>query len=56
MASQPQPEPDIEEAAARFIREEYLQNPDSDGEIYDAGDMKNAFQAGADWATFNRDI
>lgn len=45
-----------EEAAARFIREDYLQDPGSDGEIYSAGDMITAFLAGADWATFNRDI
>ena len=50
------PDPVAEEAAAQFIRDEYLQDPESDGEIYDAHDMQNAFLAGADWATYNRDI
>lgn len=38
---------DIEERARQFIRDEYLQNPDSDGEIYSANDMINAYLAGS---------
>jgi hypothetical protein len=38
---------DIEDRARKFIREEYLQDPDSDGEIYSAADMINAYLAGS---------
>lgn len=38
---------DIEERAEKFIRDEYLQDPHSDGEIYNAADMINAYLAGA---------
>lgn len=38
------------EAARRFIKQEYCQDPGSASDLYDAADMANAFKAGANWA------
>lgn len=42
-----------EAAADKYLEETWLQNPASDGIIYGASDMKDAFYAGVEWAIFN---
>jgi hypothetical protein len=42
-------ENEIPQAAKEYIRTTYVQNPDSDGTIYDGGNMQDVFYAGALW-------